>query len=249
LVVVPATKRGIQFIPGNPTFFHTNAHPMTSPARITRPARKEYLKPAQLTCYLAGAVGVAAMLGAPQAEAAVTAVTFGFGPQWTPGDGNSSTWAVSPGFGTMGVQAAGSFFLLGITGYGGYGTVYHNSYLSSTHGRMSFFADGTVIGNGSNGSTGSAFMYNSSFAGLSFATDQFNKNIAFKTSTNHWGWANVNVEPASYTLTINSAYVESIAGNSITVGDIGAVPEPSRALLALAGLGGVALRRRRKQAA
>ena len=36
----------------------------------------------------------------------------------------------------------------------------------------------------------------------------------------------------------DGAYVESIAGNTITVGDIGgaaAVPEPSRALLALAG--------------
>jgi MYXO-CTERM domain-containing protein len=50
-------------------------------------------------------------------------------------------------------------------------------------------------------------------------------------------------------LTINSAYVESVANTPITVGDIGAVPEPSSALLALAGVGAAALRRRRKQAA
>ena len=65
----------------------------------------------------------------------------------------------------------------------------------------------------------------------------------------NWGWANVSWNASAKALTINSAYVESVAGTPITVGNIGAVPEPSRALLALAGFGAVALRRRRKQAA
>jgi MYXO-CTERM domain-containing protein len=49
-------------------------------------------------------------------------------------------------------------------------------------------------------------------------------------------------------LTVNGAFVESVAGNSITINEslLAPAPEPSRALLALAGLGGVALRRRRK---
>jgi hypothetical protein len=79
--------------------------------------------------------------------------------------------------------------------------------------------------------------------------DQLNQNLGFQTTTGHWGWANVSWDETAKALTFHQAYVESIAGNSITVGDIGAVPEPSRALLALAGLGGVALRRRRKQVA
>ncbi len=46
---------------------------------------------------------------------------------------------------------------------------------------------------------------------------------------------------------INEAWGESVPNTPITI-SVAAAPEPSRALLALAGLGGVALRRRRKQA-
>ena len=84
---------------------------------------------------------------------------------------------------------------------------------------------------------------------LTFTTNELNKNIGFQTSTGNWGWANVSWNASAKALTFHSAYVESVAGNTITVGNIGAVPEPSRALLALAGLGAAALRRRRKQAA
>ena len=84
-----------------------------------------------------------------------------------------------------------------------------------------------------------------------YDTDQLNKNIAFRTGSDNLGYANVSWFVDSKSLVINSAYLETVIDAPITVGDTGvsAAPEPSRALLALVGLGGVALRRRRKQAA
>jgi MYXO-CTERM domain-containing protein len=125
-----------------------------------------------------------------------------------------------------------------------FGTVYHTSSLAGSDGRVAFFNEGVVIGGGGNGNTGFAWLQENNNPSLDFTSDQLNKNIGFKTSTGNWGWANVSWTEASKTLAINYAFVESVPGNSITI-----TPEPSRALLALAGLGGVALRRRRKQAA
>ncbi len=215
-----------------------------------RPARPgiTLLRP-QMAGYLAGAVGTAALLGAPQAEAAVTAVTFGFGPQYTVADGFNDFWTVGPGFGTLLGRAGVGYLFLGARTIRALGSVYNTGSFDAETGLASFFADGTVIGAGGNGALGYAFFQRASPPSLDFTSDQLNKNIAFKTNTNNWGWANVSWTEATSTLAINSAYVESVANTSITVGDIGAVPEPSRALLALAGLGGVALRRRRKQAA
>ena len=221
----------------------------TLPSNL-HPARKGSLKPAQITGYLAGAVGTAALLGAPQAEAAVTAVTFGFGSEYTSTDGTNNTWSVSPGQGTLigYANASATHLWLGYNPASRYGSVYHNGSFSGLRGLPTFFADGTVIGRGGNGSVGLAYFQNSMNPSRGdFTSDQLNKNIAFITSTHKWGWANVSWTEATSTLVINSAYVESIADAPITVGDVGAVPEPSRALLALAGLGGVALRRRRKQ--
>ena len=214
----------------------------TSPFR-THPARQGSLKPSQLTCYLAGAVGTAALLGAPQVEAAVTAVTFGFGPQLTVADGYDS-WATSPFFGTLFGNAQPTSLALG-TFTGDVGAVYHTSSYNSYAGTARFFANGTVIGAGGNGNKGYAFFQNDSAASVDFTSDQLNKNIGFLTTTNNWGWANVSWTEATKTLAINSAFVESDPFTPITIP--GAVPEPSRALLALAGLSGVALRRRRKQ--
>jgi MYXO-CTERM domain-containing protein len=203
--------------------------------------RAPSLKPTQITGYLAGAVGTAALLGAPQTEAAVTAVNFGFGPQFTTNEGGGD-WTVGPGFGTLAGHSSPNYTFWGARDYHGRGMVYS----SSVSGIASFFANGTVIGAGANGALGVAHFNQGFIPPLTFTTDQLNKNMAFKTTTNNWGWANVSWTVANKTLTIHEAWVESVANTPIT---INAAPEPSRALLALAGLGGVALRRRRKQAA
>lgn len=210
-------------------------------------------QPLTLATYLTGLVGGSFLIAAPQAEAAVTAVTFGFGSEYTSTDGSNNTWSVDPGQGTLigYANASATHLWLGYNPASRYGSVYHNGSFSGLRGLPTFFANGTVIGLGGNGSIGLAYFQNSMNPSRGdFTSDQLNKNIAFITSTHKWGWANVSWTEATSTLVINSAYVESIANAPITVGDTGisAAPEPSRALLALAGLGGVALRRRRKQA-
>lgn len=213
-----------------------------------RTATKGSLKSFQITGYLAGAVGNAALLSAAQAEAAVTAVSFSFGPELNQSDGFGNFTVVGGSFGTLLAFGDSSSLGLGVDGVG-YGAVYHDGSSFGQAGLASFFTDATVIGGGGNGPLGQAAFRNNYVSSLNFTTDQLNKNIGFRTSTNHWGWANVSYDATAKSLAIHSAYVESIAGNTITVGQIGVIPEPSRALLALAGLAGVALRRRRKMAA
>jgi hypothetical protein len=202
----------------------------------------------QMAGYLVGVVGTAAFLWAPQAEAAVTAVTFSFGPQLKYPDGLGFFQSAVNG-GTFGYMAADTSPVS--LGFGNRNTpVYNNGSYGAINGLMRFFSNGTFIGTGANGANlGYARAQANQYPNIDFTSDQLNKNIGFKTSTNNWGWANVSWTEADKTLAFNSAYVESVANTAITVGNIGAVPEPSRALLALAGLGGVALRRRRKQAA
>ena len=137
-------------------------------------------------------------------------------------------------------------------GFAPFSGAYHQDQGNSgAFGTASFFASGTVICNDLNSALGIGYLRSSTNGNsiYSIPFDQLNKNFGFKTSTNNWGWVNVSWDATAKALTFNSAYIESVAGNTITVGDIGAVPEPSRALLALAGLGAAAPRRRRKQAA
>ncbi len=206
-----------------------------------------------LAAYLTGTAGGAFLLTAPQADAAVTAVTFGFGPVLSGASDFSSVASTTPNLGSIFAEGS-SYYYYGIQTtvrlggqFSGWnqGTVYQQR---SSYGVATFLSDGTVVGGGGNGVLGMAY-FAAERAMLNFTTDQLNQNIGFQTNTGNWGWATVSWDATEKALTFHSAYIESISGNTITVGDIGAVPEPSRALLALAGLGGVALRRRRKQRA
>jgi len=186
----------------------------------------------------------------PQAEAAVTQVGFGFGSVLDYADGiNGSTTVGS--YGNIRAMAVSPYVKLGEYDIR-QGGVYESGTNGPLRGTASFFANGTVIGAGGNGNLGSGyFQREDGFTGMDITTDQINKNIGFMTTTHNWGWANVSWNATTKALTINSVYVQSASNTSITVGDTGisAAPEPSRALLALAGLGAVALRRRRKQVA
>jgi|GEM_PF-795946 len=217
-----------------------------------------------LAGYLTGVVGGSLLLAAPQAEASVTAITFGFGSVLDASDGSSYSISTTPSFGTMSAWATYDVDMMmggpgvttlrfGTETYQYSGRVYQQgagNYSGYGIGLASFLADGTVIGNGGNGVLGMAYFASPQPA-RDVTTDQLNQNIGFQTSAGNWGWANVSWDATAKALTFNSAYVESVAGQSITVGDTGvsAAPEPSRALLALAGMAGVALRRRRKRVA
>jgi MYXO-CTERM domain-containing protein len=215
---------------------------MNSKDPSKRPAS---LQPLPLAAYLTGAVGSTFLVSAPQAEAAVTAVTFGFGSVLDTTDGGNFG-QTTPNFGYLLGSAYPYAVMLG--NVSNYGKVYHNGAYRGNMGTASFFESGTVIGNGNNGPSGRSYFSNSFVSSANIPTDQLNKNIGFQTSAGNFGWANVSWDATAKAVTFNSAYVESVAGTTITVGDTGvsAVPEPSRALLALAGFGAVALRRRRK---
>lgn len=216
------------------------------------------LRPVRLATYLTGAVGSSFLFGASQAEAAITSITFGFGSVLNlnsnlPGVDTPTT----PSFGSMYVYAniytgngpALPFLTIGDDSLKNKGSFYFQNLLEpdSFYGTAKFLANGTVVGNQENGQLGQAGFITPDPA-FQINTNQTNKNLGFLTSSGNWGWANVSWDATTKELTFHSAFVESVAGDPITINNPSQVPEPSRALLALAGLGAATLRRRRKKA-
>jgi MYXO-CTERM domain-containing protein len=196
-----------------------------------------------LAAYLTGAVGSTFLVTAPQAEAAVTAVTFGFGSVLSSSSAVYGDTTTTPDFGSVYATSDGigptAIVRLG-NDQGNGGKFYQQS--AEGFGIASFLANGAIVGSGNNGTLGMAY-FASTFPDRTITTNQLNKNIGFRTSRGNFGWANVSWDATAKALTFHSAYVESRRNTPIIV------PEPSRALLALAGFGAVALRRRRRQAA
>ena len=96
---------------------------MTS--RTTTPKPLAAASSPRVAAYLAGAVGTAALLSAPQAEAAVTAVTFGFGN--TLDVGESGVFSVGS-FGTLYASNIAQYQVaIGDTSFSAGGGVYHSS--------------------------------------------------------------------------------------------------------------------------
>jgi MYXO-CTERM domain-containing protein len=226
-------------------------------------ARSVSLRPARLTTYLTGAVGSSFLIAAPQAEAAITSITFGFGSVLNLNSNLlQSETPILPlieNFGSMYVDAGTyhngafteEFITLGLDALQNKGSFYFENLVepNAFYGKAKFLAQGKVVGDTTNGKVGQATFSSPFGSDFNITTNQTNKFLGFLTSAGNWGWTKVSWNATTKQLTFHSAYVESVAGNTIAVGDTGVVPEPSRALLALAGLGAAALRRRRKQVA
>lgn len=195
--------------------------------------------------YLLGGLGAVTTVATQQADAAVNAFVF------TPTviDGTSGfNYNANGGFGdlvTNGYYNEGSTTIK--LGSAIIGSVYNSGTYNPgpySYGLTSFFAPGTVIGAGGNGALSTGFFSDFSPSGLTYTTDQ-QGYIAFKTSTNYYGFAEVTWIAATKTLTINSACVADAPNTSITI-----VPEPSVAgLLALGAIAAARTRRRVKTAA
>lgn len=247
------------------SYTHTSRRPtcdgMTTP---------ESLLTRKLAGYLAGVAGTAAMLAAPQAQAAVIYTDnldifapVGFGFTFEPGTGliggavNGQTVPTS-GFTVWnyGLPYTNYIQLTGDAKNPAVGTLAGPNAASN-------LALGTTIGSASVFAGSGAYPYfmyfdKSNAAGFPWNTELDGTTgyvgLKFEMGANtHYGWARFTYDDLTTgNITLHDFAYENVAGQSILAGDTGPaahVPEPSRALLALAGLCGVALRRRRKQAA
>jgi MYXO-CTERM domain-containing protein len=193
--------------------------------------------------YLVGAVGTAALLGAPQADAAVVVLDVsafdGINSGLPPGVGGSFTLLG----GDMYIYN-GNYLQWGLVAdwFGGGFAVSSLSYASPKKFLLGNTVDASALFTGRASDT--VFKYVSS-AQTAWDSGSY---LGFLSTGGNYGWINVTWDPAINTFNVISGAYESVTGQGITI-SASAVPEPSRALLALAGLGGIALRRRRKLAA
>jgi hypothetical protein len=148
---------------------------------------KSSLQPLPLAAYLTGAVGSTFLISAPQAEAAVTSVTFGFGSVLSASDNFTNyTTPTSPNYGTIfarGETRPGfgnrppfnipSYTVgLGMQSFANQGTFYHQG--SGGLGSAAFLANGTIIGGGGNGNVGTAYFFENRTS-YQITTDQPNQ--------------------------------------------------------------------------
>jgi MYXO-CTERM domain-containing protein len=227
--------------------------------RPARPGitRQRSLKAPQLTGYFAGAVGTAALLGAPQTQAAVV--------YWDPTDRVATPTNQGFNFDMLtgvvrtaiarGDYTATSFAVWNFNSPD-YNQITDGRRVVTENWRISNLTLGTTIGSASTFPvvTEPNFDYKGS-ASYPWNTELDGTTgfvgLQFDDSGTHYGWARFTYDDATTgNITLHDFAYESVAGQSITAGaGIAAAPEPSRALLALAGFGAVALRRRRKLAA
>lgn len=224
------------------------------------------LQPRQLAGYLSGAVGMATVLAAPHTQAAVV--------YWNPADATAT--AANTGFrfdmldgSVTPVAAYGQTTASGFTFWNGAAADY--TFITSTTSTANPDHPAVVTGGSrmANLGVGASVDIASVFGSRDFLWTYFDNKgaegadahpwntgldgttgfvgLQFRVAGQmHYGWARFTYDDATTgNLTLHDFAYENVAGTSINAG---AIPEPGNALLALAGLGGVALRRRRQAA-
>jgi hypothetical protein len=162
-----------------------------------------------------------AILG--QANATVVPISFDMGPDgvFTAADGNLSPLVATPStYGSLGRFSSGILCLgPGDGDFSGSGRPsglfnINSASGSGSYSQASTFSSGAVISSAL-GTTGWGII-----GGSALLTGTY--NFGFRTTTGNFGWMNVTLNTTGPVITINQAYVETVVGQSITIGTTGA---------------------------